>query len=271
METTDGAVDVDVRQVGPCDAPELLVRMTGPSADADSAKDQVAEMLGTSFGVSADLSDFHRQAESDSLLGPLARRFRGLHPPRFQSWIEALANAVSCQQLSLTVGIGLLNRLADGYGKASEKGLRSFPTAEALAGAGAADLRTLGYSVRKAQVLIALAGKLMDGSLNLDDLVAADDATVVAHLTALDGIGRWSAEYVLLRGFGRTDVFPGDDVGARNKLQRWLSRPEPLDYRGVNQITERWSPFAGLVYFHLLLDSITTSGWLPTLEAGAPS
>jgi DNA-3-methyladenine glycosylase II len=48
-------------------------------------------------------------------------------------------------------------------------------------------------------------------------------------------------------------VFPGDDVGARNNLQRWLGILEPLDYEGVRLVLARWAPFQGLVYLHLLL------------------
>lgn len=263
MDTADGLVEVDVRQTGSGQAPLLMVRLTGSQADLGSAEDQTAEILRRSLGLTIDLSDFYRLAETDSLLSPLVRRFRGLHPPRFQSWMEALANAVSCQQLSLTVGIGLLNRLTDRYGSGSGDGLRAFPTAEDLARAETADLRSLGYSTRKAESLVGLARRLTEGELDLDDLTGEDDATVLAQLCTLRGIGRWSAEYLLLRGFGRLHIFPGDDVGARDKLRRWLSLPEPLDYRSVNRITERWAPYAGLVYFHLLLDSLAPSGWLP--------
>ena len=66
----------------------------------------------------------------------------------------------------------------------------------------------------------------------------------------------------MLRGFGRVNVFPGDDVGARNKLARWIGVALPLDYPTVGGIVERWQPYAGLVYFHLLLDSLANSGWL---------
>jgi DNA-3-methyladenine glycosylase II len=75
----------------------------------------------------------------------------------------------------------------------------------------------------------------------------------VARLCTLRGVGRWTAEYVLLRGLGRLHVFPGDDVGARNNLQRWLGILEPLDYDGVQRVLARWQPFQGLVYLHLLL------------------
>jgi DNA-3-methyladenine glycosylase II len=91
-----------------------------------------------------------------------------------------------------------------------------------------------------------------------------DDSEAMAWLTSLRGIGRWSAEYVLLRGLGRLHVFPGDDVGARNKLERFLDIEERLDYDGVEQLVARWHPFAGLVYFHLLLDSLSESGLVTT-------
>jgi DNA-3-methyladenine glycosylase II len=84
----------------------------------------------------------------------------------------------------------------------------------------------------------------------------------VSRLCELDGIGRWSAEYIMLRGFGRVNIFPGDDIGARNKLRRWLSIATPLDYPAVGSVVGRWRPYAGLVYFHLLLDSLAHSGWL---------
>jgi DNA-3-methyladenine glycosylase II len=82
----------------------------------------------------------------------------------------------------------------------------------------------------------------------------------VARLCALRGVGRWTAEYVLLRGLGRLHVFPGDDVGARNKLQRWLGLLEPLDYDGVQRTLAKWQPFQGLVYLHLLLKALQLEG-----------
>jgi DNA-3-methyladenine glycosylase II len=64
----------------------------------------------------------------------------------------------------------------------------------------------------------------------------------------------------LLRGLGRTHIFPGDDVGARNNLQRWLRLAEPLEYERVRRVNSRWSGCSGLVYFHLLLDRLAEAG-----------
>jgi DNA-3-methyladenine glycosylase II len=89
-----------------------------------------------------------------------------------------------------------------------------------------------------------------------------DRADATEHLQRLHGIGRWSAEYVLLRGLGRLDVFPGDDVGARNKLERFLALPGPPSYDQILAILEPWHPYAGLVYFHLLLDGLAAKDLL---------
>jgi DNA-3-methyladenine glycosylase II len=57
-------------------------------------------------------------------------------------------------------------------------------------------------------------------------------------------------------------VFPGDDVGARNNLARWLGLTPPLDYDAVARAVSRWQPYAGMVYFHLLLDRLEAAGEL---------
>lgn len=68
-----------------------------------------------------------------------------------------------------------------------------------------------------------------------------------------------------MRGLGRTHVFPGDDVGARNRLQHLLKLPQKLDYAAVSRRLRRWRPYAGLVYFHMLLDSLAEAGRLEAL------
>jgi len=129
-----------------------------------------------------------------------------------------------------------------------------------LAAAQPESIRALGFSLRKATTIVAIADAANEGRLDLELLAACDDANVVGTLTEIAGIGRWSAEYTLLRGLGRLHVFPGDDVGARKNLARWLGLAEPLDYAGVQRAVARWHPYAGLVYFHLLLDRLAARG-----------
>jgi DNA-3-methyladenine glycosylase II len=108
-----------------------------------------------------------------------------------------------------------------------------FPAPDDLALLKPDELRALGFSRQKGQAIITLARAVAAGHVHLDELESLDDAAAVARLRTLRGVGRWTAEYVLLRGLGRLHVFPGDDSRRRNNLQRWLGLLEPLDYDGV--------------------------------------
>ena len=254
----DQTVPLSVTQSGQLDAPQLAVTF-GSAVPRDLASEALDRLLG----LSADLSGFAEIAAPDPLLGPIAERMRGLKPPRFPTIFEALVNAVACQQLSLAVGIQLLNRLTESHGRVASgapDGPRAFPGPEQLASMPPDALRGHGFSSSKARTIVEIARAVVDGDLDLEALERLDDAAAIEHLTRLHGIGRWSAEYVLLRGLGRLNVFPGDDVGAHNKLSRLFQIDTPLDYDAVRGLVARWDPYGGLVYFHLLLDSLSTAG-----------
>jgi DNA-3-methyladenine glycosylase II len=257
-------VELAVEQAGPPEAPILRVAPSATPLGADT-EPAVAALLERLLGLRIDLAGFYRLAGPDPRLGPLARRFRGLKPPRFATVFEAVVNAIACQQVTLTLGIRLLNRLAEAGGAPAPPaaGGPAFPRPTDLATLDPDALRGLGFSRQKARALTELARVTANGSLDLDALAGLDDAAAVAHLCRLRGVGRWTAEYVLLRGLGRLGVFPGDDVGARTNLARWLGRPGALDYAGVQRALARWKPYAGLLYFHLLLDRLAAAGYLP--------
>jgi DNA-3-methyladenine glycosylase II len=265
-------LEAEIVQIAPPERPVLHVTVSGSSL-APSTRSVAISALTRLLGVKRRLDDFHAMAAEDPGLGQLARLFRGLKPPRFPTVFEALINAFACQQVTLSLGIQLLNRLAvtcargrDGPGD----GAYAFPAPDDLAGREPAELRTLGFSRQKGEAIIELARTVATRRFDLDALEELDDAAAVARLRALRGVGRWTAEYVLLRGLGRVHVFPGDDVGARNNLQRWLGILEPLDYDGVRRVLARWQPFQGLIYLHLLLWGLHPEHARPTTGARRP-
>jgi DNA-3-methyladenine glycosylase II len=222
----------------------------------------VTTVLQRMLGTQVDLRAFYDFAVQDAQLNRLVHRFRGAKPPRFPSIFEALVNGISCQQLSLTVGITLLNRLAEHCGLAAGSSLYCFPRPQDLVKITPAEFRRLGYSANKSRALLELSDAIVDGRLNLETLVERDDQEITRVLLEMRGIGRWTAEYALLRGVGRIDLFPGDDVGARNNLARWLKLRTPLDYARVSRVLKKRKRYAGLLYFHLLLDRLDEAGYL---------
>jgi DNA-3-methyladenine glycosylase II len=224
-----------------------------------SVQAYVTAALERLLGLRQDLHEFYACAAHDSRLNGLARRFSGLKPPRLPTVFEALLNGITCQQLSLTVGILLLSRLAQCCGL-GVLGFHACPRPEDLVRVAPEQLRRLGYSRQKCRAILDLAHACVDRTIDLEALSDLNDADAVTRLLELRGVGRWTAEYVLLRGLGRTHIFPGDDVGARNNLQRWLRRSTSMDYQAVHRVLIRWKPYSGLIYFHLLLDRLEEAG-----------
>jgi DNA-3-methyladenine glycosylase II len=255
----DAPVEVAVRQSGGVGAPRLHVDVAGVA----SSRRLVRQVVDRVLGLDVDLTPFYRLAAREPRLDELASRFPGMRPPRFPTIFEALVNGIACQQLSLEAGLSLLNRVATAFGRAppdlAEAG-KAFPRACDLARASLESLQALGFSRSKGLAIIEIASSAERGDIRLEELAGLDDDVVQAKLDELRGVGRWTAEYVLLRGYGRLNVFPGDDVGARNSLQRWLGLRTPLDYERTKRILRHWRPYGGLVYLHLLLKYLDEKG-----------
>ena len=220
------------------------------------------------LGLDRDLSAFYRLTRRDARLKELAERLRGMKPVRYASVFEAFANAVACQLVSLSAGMHVLNRLTEAYGvRGGTDGaapMRSFPPAAAIARSNSDALRALGLSRQKGEYLVGLARMAIDPKdRDFASIERLDSHDAIACLSKIRGVGRWTAEYVMLRGFGRIDIFPGDDVGGRNKLFEWFGAGAgEQSYEGVRAMLERWHPYAGLIYLHLIVNAAVDAGFI---------
>jgi DNA-3-methyladenine glycosylase II len=195
---------------------------------SEQALNEAGLLVQKMFGFAVDLWPFYELADDDPVIGPLVQRFRGLRPPRFPQVFEGLVNAIACQQMTLDLGIIVLNRLSQRFGPHfvdQDDVLHAFPAPTDLADVGEEAIRELGFSRQKTRAVQLLAAHVVDTSVDLERLEGLDNDRAVAALKRVHGIGRWPAEYVLLRGLGRLDT-PGDDVGAQNNPYGYrLPRP----------------------------------------------
>ncbi len=252
------ACALTVSQVAGGKHPEIQVIASGQVRAAD--RDRIEALVTKMLGLDRDLSPFYEIAERDPMLAPIAARLRGMKPVRFPSIFEAFGNAITCQQLSLSAGLHVLARMSAAFGISAggdSLAMRSFAEPSLVANASEDELRTIGQSRPKARYLIDLARLALD-TMDPDfrSLEQLSDSDALARLCTLRGIGRWSAEYVLLRGLGRIHIFPGDDVGAQNSLAKWLGLKTRPGYDQVRDILKRWQPYAGLIYLHLLVNAL---------------
>ena len=105
------------------------------------------------------------------------------------------------------------------------------------------DLKPHGFSSTKARTIIATAQAVVTGRLDLEAPQRLEDGAAIERLTSLRGIGRWTAEYVLLRCL---HIFPGDDVGAHNKLRHLFGIDTQLNYDAVRRLVACWDRHAGV-------------------------
>lgn len=270
-------VKVSITMQGTINHPEIVAVLQGEKVPSlvRTQKKSAQLLIERTLGLEVNLQPFYALARNnnDAALMSLAEQFLGVKPPCFPSVFEALVNAIACQQVTLDVGILMLNRLAEKFGLAFDEGddggkrvLYAFPRPEDLASASEEDIRNVGFSRQKTRAIkglaISVAGNDENSASGLAGLEKMTNKQAIDYLSKMRGIGRWSAEYVLLRGLGRIDTFPGDDIGAQNNLQRFFGLDKRPGYAEIKELTSRWHPYEGLVYFHLLLNKLRIKGFI---------
>lgn len=235
-------------------ADALAVSVGGSAGDTKRVLASVCRMLGTD----RDLSDFHRNARSIPWLAPLARRMRGLKPPRYPSLFEACANTIAFQQVSLHAASAIMRRLILVLGTKVECGgvpVAVFPSVERFLGADDAVIRAAGLSAGKLATLRRAGEAIVTGRISealLEERPSADAALV---LRGIKGIGPWTAAVILLRGLGRLDMFPGNDSSVAANLA--LVAGKRVD---SGPLVATLGSQRGMLYFCLLLARLEARG-----------
>ena len=124
-----------------------------------------------------------------------------------------------------------------------------FPTRERTASAALEDLIALGFSRSKAGYLLALARSELD----FDALAVLPDQEVKAALTALPGLGEWTADWYLARHLARPHAWPAGDLGVRKAVSAFYADGRPLSIQEVRSMGERFAPFQNLSAQFLLV------------------
>jgi DNA-3-methyladenine glycosylase II len=159
---------------------------------------------------------------------------RGFPEPRGREpGFATLLNIIICQQVSKEAGAAIWGKLEHRLGEVSADKVRR--TREAT-------LRSCGLSRPKVRYAKALAQEITSGALDLDNITEKNDGEIMAALTAVIGIGVWTAEIYMMFGLGRPDIMPGGDLAlavAAGDMMGLKERPTPKE---LVEIAERWRP-----------------------------
>ena len=112
-------------------------------------------------------------------------------------------------------------------------------------------MRGVGLSRQKAGYMRDLSRKVLDGSVNTDGLSAMGDEEIVAELTKIKGIGRWTVEMILIFRLARPDVLPVGDLGIVKAIQKAYDLRKTPDAKRLLKIAERWRPYRSVASWYL--------------------
>jgi len=227
------------------------VRLTVDGA-THTTPQELAGMARRILGLTQPVENFTRACRAHPQLGPLIDRLPGLRVPLSATPFEALTWAITGQQISLRAAIALRRRLIEAAGVRHSTGLACYPDAARVAALDASELHRAGFSRAKAQTIGLLSREVAANRLPLETwLTALPVDAMREHLLRLRGIGPWTVDYTLLRGFGWLDGSLHGDAAVRRKLQRLLGPAAAV----TPDFTRRWlaqfSPWRALVAAHL--------------------
>lgn len=250
---------IEVANRGTIDAPRLSLSVR-PRVTLSRERIEAAQIATKILGLRMDSSACQRRAQAVAALQSTARALRGMRAPRYPDFFETFANVIPFQQLSLQAGMAVTRQLVQRFGEVlSLDGRRYlvFPSAEVIAAARAVSLKSCGLSARKSFALRSIANAIASGELSVGEIERLSSTEALERLVQFPGIGPWSAALVLLRGFGRLDVFPQADSGVESSLTALLRLRSA---RSLTRLADRFGECRGYLYYTGLASRLLSAG-----------
>ena len=175
-------------------------------------------------------------AEREPAFARVVEKFGIPEPRKSERGAQTLLRTIVGQQVSVAAARSMWAKLEAAFG--------SPPDLAKLLAATDEEMRAAGMSRQKAGYIRSLAGLVLSGELDLENL-PEDDEEAISLLTKIKGIGRWSAEIYLLFAEGRADVFPAGDLAVLVEIGRLLGLPEKPSEKQLRELAGPWSPYRG--------------------------
>lgn len=237
------AETAEVQALGTTENPRFIVR-----SDAEN-KDALLKKIYSIFKWDTPLIDVSRHFQNTALAS-LFCVFRGNPLVCEFDLYRSLTKSIIHQQLNLKFASAITERFVKTFGFAKD-GVWFYPSPAAVAELEYCQLQTLQFSRRKAEYVIDTARLMTKGALNLTELVQKNDEEVIGILTNVRGIGRWTAESVLLFGLGRNNLLPAGDVGLKNAIKNYFSLPEKPTSAEIRKMATEWEPYQSYASLYL--------------------
>jgi DNA-3-methyladenine glycosylase II len=237
--------------------PTLKVRLSPNEPFTPAETEQAGNTISRILNLNDYLTPFYQAVRNDPPMRELTKRLRGLKVPTTPTVFEALVDSIIEQQISLAVARTLEARLTKLFGDSlyiDGQTYYAFPTPERMASATSDQFRSCGLSAMKGEYIRNAAEQVAHGELDLEHLrTIRDSGEIIAELTKLKGVGRWTAELAILRGMHRLDAFPADDLGLRRAIAKRYHLNEKISGDEARKIADQWGEWKGIAAYYLLV------------------
>lgn len=232
----------------------LRIHVHGADIDAAMATD-IEEHVRQWFDLERDLAPFNALAERDELLRRHVRRYSGLRMLGNPSLYESLCWAIIGQQITASFAFQLKQRVVRTFGESvlfEGERYYLFPGPEVVANLTIRDMTELKLSQKKAEYLIEVARQTVEGSLTKDQLLAMESIEqAVKRLTAIRGVGAWTANYAVMLCLRDPQAFPIADVGLHRAIQHTLGLARKPTLEEIRRYAVSWEGWEAYATFYL--------------------
>ncbi|WP_338884912.1 3-methyladenine DNA glycosylase 2 [Xenorhabdus sp. TH1] len=220
--------------------------------DCSSQHEALSTLASHMLGLKQSVDIFESIYQAHPVIGELVNRQTGLRIYQSATPFEALSWAIIGQQISLSAAISIRRRFIQAVGRQHSSGLLCFPNYNQVMQYSPHDLRQCGFSVSKANALLHVCQLINSGDLELN-IPERENAIkqLTESLLAIKGIGMWTVNYALLRGFNYLDGSLHGDVAVRRNLQYLLSQENKVSAEQAEKWLADFSPWKALVGAHL--------------------
>lgn len=267
--TIDGHdIVLSLESIGTVSNPALIFEIIGAES-RPNLTDRCVRLIRRLFSLDDEQAPFLRVAAHDPVFAGVLRAFPDLRPVLIASPYEALIWAIIGQQINVTFARTLKLALIDLAGRTLETDIGTFlltPDPERVAALDPRQLRERQYSRQKIEYVLAVTRAVASGELDLEGLRQLPHDQALQTLMAYRGVGRWTAEYVLMRGLGAQDIIPAGDLGLRAIIGRWYGLERTATEEEVREIAEPWAPYRGWASFYWWM---ALQAHLPVIDSAA--
>lgn len=226
---------------------EIRIEAAPGGVDVEPLDETTGPVARTMLGAPFELAPFYDWAKGDEVLSGLVSKLAGFRPPLAPDPYETIVSAISAQQVSLFAAFAVRNRMVERFGV---RGVHAyaFPTVTRMTTVDEEELTAIGFSRRKAEYVIGVARSGVD----FEALRKLPDEEVKATLTAIRGLGEWTADWFLARHLARDRAWPAGDLGVIKAVSAFYFGGRKLSIAEVREFGERLDPFQNLSAHYLL-------------------